>query len=266
MPKNAVAPLWPRIATGLAMGILMGLVAYELQLASLLSIWGDRAPVVLAAGLLGALLGATRLRRLAGVGAGIAMGAWFLVAFTPLCPWLAQGLPRRDPLTQADAVFVLASRLQADGEPTTDAMNRLFHALELLGQGWAPRLILSELRPPSRSYAEVARPLLEHLGLKAELLTVGPVYNTHDEALAVGALYRERGWKRLLVVTSPSHSRRAGAALEHEGITVFSSPSVETRFDLETLDRADDRLSAFGSLIHERVGLWVYKRRGWIKS
>jgi hypothetical protein len=39
---------------------------------------------------------------------------------------------------------------------------------------------------------------------------------------------------------------------------------METRFDLETLDRADDRLIAFGSLIHERVGLWVYRRRGWI--
>jgi uncharacterized SAM-binding protein YcdF (DUF218 family) len=264
MANRAPDSFWPRAATGLALGALAGLVAHELELLSLLSIWGDRAFIVVGAGILGALIGCTPWRGLVAAAAGGAVGLWLLVAFTPLCAHLAQGLTRRDPVGPADAVFVLASRLQADGEPTPDALSRLLHALELLGQSSAPRLILSEQAPPARSYAEAARPLLDHLGLRTELLTVGPIRNTHDEAEAVGALFRMRGWKRLLVVTSPTHSRRACAALEHEGIAVLSSPSVETRFDLETLDRADDRLVAFGSLIHERVGYWVYRRRGWI--
>jgi uncharacterized SAM-binding protein YcdF (DUF218 family) len=264
MANRAPDSFWPRAATGLALGALAGLVAHELELLSLLSIWGDRAFIVVGAGILGAVIGCTPWRGLVAAAAGGAVGLWLLVAFTPLCALLAQGLPRRDPVGPADAVFVLASRLQADGEPTPDALSRLLHALELLGQSSAPRLILSEQPPPARSYAEAARPLLDHLGLHTELLTVGPIRNTHDEAEAVGALFRMRGWKRLLVVTSPTHSRRACAALEHEGIAVLSSPSVETRFDLETLDRADDRLVAFGSLIHERVGFWVYRRRGWI--
>ncbi|HXB55037.1 MAG TPA: YdcF family protein [Vicinamibacteria bacterium] len=264
MANRAPDSFWPRAATGLALGALTGLVAHELELLSVLSIWGDRALIVVGGGILGAVIGCTRWRGLIGAAAGGAVGLWLLVAFTPLCALLAQGLPRRDPVGRADAIFVLASRLQADGEPTPDALSRLLHALELLGQSLAPRLILSEQRPPARSYAEAARPILDHLGLRTELLTVGPVRNTHDEAEAVGALFRMRGWKRLLVVTSPTHSRRACAALEHEGIVVLSSPSMETRFDLETLDRADDRLVAFGSLIHERVGFWVYRRRGWI--
>ena len=46
----------------------------------------------------------------------------------------------------------------------------------------------------------------------------------------------------------------------------MASPAVETLFDLETLDRADDRLRAFGHLLHERLGLWLYAFRGDIAS
>jgi hypothetical protein len=49
-----------------------------------------------------------------------------------------------------------------------------------------------------------------------------------------------------------------------EGATIVSTPSAETRFDLETLDTWGDRLAAFGSVMHERLGLWMYARRGWV--
>jgi uncharacterized SAM-binding protein YcdF (DUF218 family) len=93
---------------------------------------------------------------------------------------------------------------------------------------------------------------------------VGPVSNTHDEAVAVAQLFRERGWKRVLAVTSPTHTQRASAALEFQGLEVVAIPSVETRFNLEGLERFGDRREAFSNLAHEGVGLFVYRRRGWI--
>jgi hypothetical protein len=39
---------------------------------------------------------------------------------------------------------------------------------------------------------------------------------------------------------------------------------VETRFDLDTLERPEERLEAFGSLVHEQLGLLLYRQRGWI--
>jgi len=169
-------------------------------------------------------------------------------------------------MQNADAVFVLGSGIQLDGELTDEATSRLVHALELLGQGLAPRLIVSELPPPRPSHTDAARKLMKNLGLEHEVLAVGPVRSTRDEAELVGALLRKYGWKRLLVSTSPTHSRRASAALEKEGIEVVSSPSVQTRYDLENLELffLDNRISAFGDLIHEKVGLWVYARRGWL--
>jgi uncharacterized SAM-binding protein YcdF (DUF218 family) len=249
----------------LAIGALGGLLAKDLKLQSIVSIWGDNVPWVVATAIVGAGLWMTRWRWLL-AGATACLGAlWLAAAFTPLCEWLARDLPRQDTVAAADAVYVLGSNVQMDGELTAEAMSRLLHGLELLGQGLAPRLVLPELRPPKPSYKAAAQKIMRNLGMTQEVLSIGPVVRTRDEAVALGALSREHGWSRVLVVTSPPHSRRASAALEREGIEVLSSPSTQTQFDLEKLDEAGDRIKAFPTLVHERVGLWLYKRRGWMK-
>jgi uncharacterized SAM-binding protein YcdF (DUF218 family) len=133
-----------------------------------------------------------------------------------------------------------------------------------VAEGQAPTLILSDLPPPERSLPEYARPLLARLHLSPEVLVVGPVRNTHDEAVAVAEVFRARGWRRVLAVTSPTHTARASATLEAMGLEVVSVPSLETRFDLETLDRPTERLDAFGAVIHERLGIFAYRRWGWV--
>jgi uncharacterized SAM-binding protein YcdF (DUF218 family) len=243
---------------------LAALLVRDLGLPTLISYPYDYLSLSLALVPVGVIGWMTRLRIPFAALTGALVLVWSVVAFTPVCAWMVDDLVRRDRPERADAVFVLASRLQADGDPTTAALSRLTHGLELLGQDLAPRLILSELPPPAASYGAFARQTMGRLGLEQEILTVGPVGNTHEEAVAVGRLFRERSWSRVLVVTSPYHSRRAAAALENEGLMVLASPAVETRFDLETLDRPTERLLAFSALIHEHLGLWIYARRGWV--
>jgi uncharacterized SAM-binding protein YcdF (DUF218 family) len=196
--------------------------------------------------------------------AGLLALLWLVVAFTPLTSWLAEGLVRRDPVENADAVFVFSSRIQEDGDPTTNAMSRLLKGVELVATGRAPRLLVSEVPPPAGRYAPLARAWLDTFARGGELISVGRIVNTRDEAVAVARLCRERGWTRVLAVTSPTHTRRAAAVLEKEGLVVVSVPSVETRFDLERLRWPGDRREAFGSIAHERLGLVVYMRRGWV--
>ena len=249
---------------GAAVGAAASLIARDLGVPSYASYWGDSSPLILGGTLACAGLWLTPLRRaLLAIGATLGL-VWCVVAFTPVSAWLADGLTRRDPPVAADAVVVLASRLQEDGELTSVAMSRLVHGVELLAQGRAGRLVLTELPPPYKSYAAPARQMLSALGLQAELHSVGPVERTRDEARQVAALFRSKGWRKVLLVTSPPHSRRAAATFEKEGMEVASSPAVETRFDLETLERPEERLAAFGSLVHERLGLLVYRQRGWI--
>ena len=253
-----------RAWTGLAVGAMAGFIALDLDLASLVSFWGDRSFLVPAAAFVGAALWPTPLRRLAMAGVVLLGALWLAVAFTPLTAWMREGLVRRDPVQASDAVFVFSSRIQEDGDPSPEALSRLLRGLELVGEGRSRHLVVSELPKPQGRSAPLAEAWVERFAPSVEVLAVRTVYNTHDEAVAVARLFRERGWSRVLAVTSPTHTRRASAALELQGLEVVASPSVETRFDLERLERPGDRREAFSNLAHEWVGLFVYRRRGWI--
>jgi uncharacterized SAM-binding protein YcdF (DUF218 family) len=253
-----------RLGVGSTAGALAGLVVVDLNLPSLASMFGDRSVLVPAAAVIGGLLWLTPLRRVTGAAVAALCLLWALVAFTPLTSWLAEGLVRRDRVEAADAVYVFASRIQEDGDPTTDAMSRLLKGVELVANGRAERLVVSEVPPPAGPYAPLARAWVAAFAPRAEVLGIGRIRNTHDEAVAVARLFRERGWARVLAVTSPTHTLRAAAALEKEGLVVLAVPAVETKFDLERLHFAGDRREAFASIAHERIGLLVYRRRGWI--
>jgi uncharacterized SAM-binding protein YcdF (DUF218 family) len=241
-----------------------GFVVVDLNLPSLVSLFGDRSYLLLVVTVAWALLWLTPLRRLVAAGTLLLAALWLVVCFTPLTSRLAEGLVRRDAVENADAVFVFASRIQEDGDPTTDAMSRLIKGVELMAEGRAPWLVVSELPPPAGPYAPLARAWLKSFAGRGEVLQIGQIYNTHDEAVALAQLGRERGIYRVLAVTSPTHTRRAAAALEKQGLVAIAVPAVETNFDLETLRLPGDRRRAFSAIAHERLGLVVYRRRGWI--
>jgi uncharacterized SAM-binding protein YcdF (DUF218 family) len=254
-----------RLAWGLALGALAGEFVRELDLATLVSFNGDRQYVILGAAILGGALALTPLRSLAAVAAAGLGALWLAVCFTPVSAWLAHGLVRRDPLAPADAVYVLASNIQKDDDPSASAASRLWRALELVAEGETERLVLCEMPPPAGRYEPIARAWMSAFHLGRELVVLKETSNTREEAVEVARLCRERGFTRLLVVTSPTHTRRACAAFEREGLGVVCVPAIETQFDVETLEKPGDRVKAFGPIVHERLGLFVYRRRDWIR-
>jgi uncharacterized SAM-binding protein YcdF (DUF218 family) len=224
------------------------------------------APIVAAFGLIGLLCWVTRLRRIFAVVAFLFIALWGAVAFTPLTRGMARPLLRADTLTKADAIYVLASNIQPDDEPSPNSMARGLRGLELLGSHLAPHLLVSELPDPAGSYVKWLQASAAALGgidVKS-IESVGTTSNTHDEAMRVAALFRERGWKKLLLVSSPTHMRRAAAAFERAGVpTVMAAPAIETEVDLGRLDLSDERIVAFRMLLHEWVGLVYYRFRSW---
>ena len=253
------------VAFGASLGLVVGLLSRDLDLTSLVSFWGDRLVLLPGGAILGALVVASRLRKLFYALTAFIILLWILVCYTPLSKMLLTGLVRSDILRPADAVLVLSSRMQTDGDPTSVQMSRLFRGLEQVKDGLAPRLIISELPkgfPTQRPFAEN---LLARFMPEVELVVLGPVRNTHDEAVLAAEYMRARGLKRVILTSSPTHTFRGAALLEALGVEVMATPARETRFDLERLDRPEERLSAFGSITHERLGLIVYRSRGWIR-
>lgn len=259
-------PASRRLGIGLLWGAVSGLIAVALGLPALLSVWRHYPLIALGIAVLCGLLSLLGLARLVAFSTLALVALWLAVVLTPLTSVLMRRVGRADPLPEggADVIFVFSSSLQPDGDPTTPAMTRLLRGLELLGEGRAPRLVLSELPPPSPSYRALAASWMQHLGVRGELLAVGPILNTRDEAVALASLCRERGWRRVLAVSGPSHLRRAAAALEHEGLAAWAVPAVEPRWDTQRLALSDDRVLSFGGLLHDLVGYQVYRLRGWV--
>ena len=129
-----------RWAPGFGLGFFCGLIIKDLGLRAVVSYWGNVAPFVVVAAVLGACLWVTRLRPLL-VAAAVACGAlWVLVGFTPINRHLARPLVRADALAPADAIYVLTSSVRANDEPSAVGLTRATRGLELLGQGLAPRI------------------------------------------------------------------------------------------------------------------------------
>ena len=252
--------------TGAALGLVAGLAGKDLGLHGVVSFWGSVSPSVVASGVVGALLWPTRARVLVALAAGGIVLLWLVVGFSPLSLTLSRPLVRREQPRHADAIYVLASNIQLDDEPYAGTLARSTRGLELLGQGYADRLLVADVPPPAGSYARGLSESAKKLGVAhAEGITgIGDVTNTHDEAALVAKTFREHGWRTLLLVTSPEHSRRAALTFERAGVPeVVSVPSADTLFDIENLATSDERIESFGGVLHEWIGLLVYRLRGW---
>lgn len=128
----------------------------------------------------------------------------------------------------ADAIIVLGggwhvSRPDYRHLDFTDNSDRFFAGVELARLGRAKVLVFGG--DPFRHPSDLATNSTElgrwsrDWGLGSiETLSLGPVINTHDEAVSAARLVRERGWKKVLLVTSAYHMRRSLATFAREGV------------------------------------------------
>jgi len=216
--------------------------------------------------------------------------AWLLLsltASTPLSQSLLATLESKWPpvdvaqLPVCDAIVVLGGGVEpSESEPAgihlKGASDRLFAALMLAKQGRG-RLILTG----GGSYQggeDVT--VFEGAGAKrwvedwrlspVPVQSLGPCVDTHDEALKVATLAAQHGWKRVALVTSAYHMTRSKAVFEKAGNVVVPVPcnylSVEMRHRQQNwldVPKAGN-IAFFDAWLHEIVGWWVYRLRGWV--
>jgi uncharacterized SAM-binding protein YcdF (DUF218 family) len=242
-------------AQGAVLGLLLTSVLLQLKMDAAF------APGALVLGATaGTALGVSRCRWLLWWGGGIAGALVLVVACTPLVPWLVRGTDTTDEAVPSDAAVVLGCGVLSDGTPTSTAEDRLLHGAELVRNGEAHTVVLC-----GALWTPRIRQQLRDWGVHVPVVWSGPVGNTHDEALATARLAREHGWKRVIVVTQAWHMPRAAAVFRSTGLDVLRSPAAETRYDLADPSLLSDRLQALRDWSHEKIGLWVYGTRGWIR-
>jgi uncharacterized SAM-binding protein YcdF (DUF218 family) len=197
-------------------------------------------------------------------------------------PYAKQNLTNLPP---CDAVVMLGGMLNASsgdllgfdfGEP----VDRVLTAVEVFKQKQASVLILgggggkSRLPPRGKwSEGEIMRAWLAKQGVTGtNVFPLRNCANTREEAVEIAALAKERQWKRILLVTSAYHMKRAGGLFANVGVPF--EPVACDFVGLATLEN-QKRFSPFPKtggfhhldlFLHEWFGWLYYRLRGWVES
>ena len=148
-------------------------------------------------------------------------------------PWMGEFLVVADPLQKVDALAILSG----------DENERIASGAQLYKQGYAPWFILTDMRlelPHSEGVysAEVKRKAVAQ-GVPSGriLITPGQVTTTEDEVVNLKEFTLARGFRSLIVVTSPYHTRRARLLLREafrgSGVTLIVRPALAYNYRAE---------------------------------
>jgi uncharacterized SAM-binding protein YcdF (DUF218 family) len=178
----------------------------------------------------------------------------------------------------ADAIVLLAGDISIPIPPRVESQvrgNRSVHTLRLYRAGKAPLIIVSGGNVFSqkgfRPEAAYTADLLEEWGIpQSAIIFEGNSRNTRENAVETLRLLKNRQLNRVLLVTSAFHMPRALAAFRGVGIDATPSPSSISA-ELAQPALLDwipslDGLGTMQGIVHEKIGIFVYRMRGWIDT
>lgn len=223
-------------------------------------------PIAMALGL---LFGVWFVREMAWI--AVLLGVVAAVGiYSPVLPRLARPFVRTDVmnLDQLDAVVVFSGGVNSRGLVNGEALDRLLSGIALRARRPALPLVVSIVRASGQfggpSSQVDQRALIGMAPATGPVEWIDSVYSTRDEALGFSRLAMTRQWKRVAVVTSPMHSRRACAALEQLGVTVTCVPAP-WRPAAWPPRTGKDRLYVMQRLTYEALAWVQYRSTGWAR-
>jgi uncharacterized SAM-binding protein YcdF (DUF218 family) len=177
---------------------------------------------------------------------------------------LGRFMAAEDPLETADAIFVFAGT----------RVERPLEAFDLYRDGYAPRVVVTRAVAEQAVFLaerrgvrlasdfDLNREMLRQLGLPdSALIAPDRIHdNTAQEAQTLRALATQYHWRRVILVSSKYHLRRARLACQRElkgtGVQLIRRGS---RYDLSTPDRWWRRRSDIRWLLSEVPKLAAYE-------
>lgn len=198
-----------------------------------------------------------------------------------LVGWLEGPRPSPDILAQKyDVAVVLTGMvnlaLSEEGDiEFNEGVDRILAGISIVRRGIADQLLITggtgSLLDQSKSEAMLLKEFAIESGLSSDQIIIDPTSrNTHENAVNTAALVRERGYKKILLITSAFHMWRSEAAFNKQGLFPEVYPVDFRTSDTISIVSIFDFLPSVGalngitSMIHELVGLAVYRLQGYI--
>ena len=207
---------------------------------------------------------------------GTDFSSWLLLRLER--PWAGVKLVE---LPMCDAVVVLgggaeASRHDVGGVRMGSAGDRILTGLELMRWGLAPVMVIgggaSRVDDVEKIESDLVRTRVGDWKppMSWAIVSLGAAADTHDEALRLVPLAKQRGWKKILLVTSANHMTRAASVYRAAGFDVVPAPcnfivagnpnppsfriGIPSWYGFER----------FSIWLHEYAGWKMYSRKGWL--
>jgi uncharacterized SAM-binding protein YcdF (DUF218 family) len=211
--------------------------------------------------------------------------------------WVAYSLTRslewRYPppaqLPRADVIVLLGGGTEPAQAPRpivelNSAGDRVLYAAYLYQQGSAPHLLLSGgnidwLYAQDSTPAGQMAAALKIMHVPDSAIWLEPEsLNTYENAVNCARILREKGIRRIILVTTATHMPRAVALFEHQGLEVIPAPTdfKVTEENWQSLFQADLSahlvylLPSVGDLnmtttaLKEYLGILAYRLKGWL--
>lgn len=223
------------------------------------------------------VLGLFRARHRFGFGliaagtAGLFLISWWPVAWLVSRPLEARYSRQATPRGDAEVIVVLSGRVEAPAPElpvarvAEDTYKRCFYA-SWLHKNWRPLPVLAA-GGGSRRYADTMAGLLKEQGVPAPLVWVEDRSgSTHASAVRVAEILRQRGIRRIALVTEAYHMQRSERSFRKQGLEVIPAPcSFRTfQFNVGQFLPNWNPIAYNEVALHEYVGLLAYWIRGWI--
>lgn len=263
------APGWLVRACGAALGLGIAWLCTALGIDNITGI--PRWMTHLTALGIGALFAPSAFGSVLWILSGLLATTLMLVMYTPIVVSMVPAFVRADPAaaSSADAVVVLSGGLMDDGRITGQAVDRLLSAAQTAKTRGIRELAISIVyiggTDPLVTSERDQRALLQLMAPELSISAVREVHSTRDEALAFAALARTRGWKRVVLVTSPMHTRRSCAAFEQVGLAVECRPADGRDYSVRRITSGENRRLAFQDVLYEVAATLLYRMRGWMR-
>lgn len=189
----------------------------------------------------------------------------YVILFETPALW-AIGAPLRleSPPQQADAVVVFAGGVGESGQAGGGYQERLKHAVDLYRGGFAPRIVISSGFVFAFKEAEVMRGLAIDNGVPASAIVLETqAANTRENVSFTREILDRNGWRRILLVSSPYHMRRALLTWRRAAPEVAVSPQPVPQSQFYAHGRGAS-LNQIRGIVQEYAALVNYWWKDWI--
>jgi uncharacterized SAM-binding protein YcdF (DUF218 family)/glycosyltransferase involved in cell wall biosynthesis len=190
--------------------------------------------------------------------AAVVLAAFLGVFYTNFVWWLAEPLKLSEPARPSDAIVVFAGGVGESGQAGGGVQERISQAIALYQQGVAPRVIISSGFVFATREAELMKAIAESNGVPGDAIILEErAANTHENVVYTNAILERHGWRRIALVSSPYHMRRAIMTWHKAapGVEVLATPPASSIFYAHQRGAS---LAQIRGLLQEYAGIVYY--------